>query len=234
MALLFTVVCGHLCCVTNTSVITKNEYGLQVISKANIYKQTVKANKNKRMVALSSYLIPLKIDWPYASPNNFAHQVLYTNPVAYMRIEAALALQKISDELKSKGLGLKIFDAYRPYSVTKKMWSIVPDERYAANPAKGSGHNRGAAVDLTLYNLSTGAEIPMPTAFDDFTEKAHHNFMQLDTAILQNRKMLKGTMERYGFVALDTEWWHYYLPNAAQRFELLDLSFEQLKNEIDQ
>ena len=176
--LLFIFICGQLCCVIHTSTIRKNEYGLEVITQENTYKQTIKENKNKRMVALSSYLIPLNTDWLYATTNNFTHQILYTNPVAYMRMEAAMALQKISDDLKAKGLGLKIFDAYRPYSVTKKMWSIVPDERYAANPAKGSGHNRGAAVDLTLYNLSTGAEIPMPTAFDNFTEKAHHNFIR--------------------------------------------------------
>jgi D-alanyl-D-alanine dipeptidase len=146
-----------------------------------------------------------------------------------MRLEAAQALQKVANELKELGLGLKVFDAYRPYSITKKMWLVVPDEKYAANPAKGSGHNRGAAIDLTLYDLKTGKELPMPTSFDNFTEKAHNDYMQLSSEILTNRSLLKNTMIKFGFIPLETEWWHFYLPNAAQRFELLDFDFETMK-----
>ena len=105
------------------------------------------------MVPLSAYVNPLITDWKYATDSNFTKQTLYQNPDAYMRLEAALALQKINEELKHKGLGLKIFDAYRPFSVTKKMWEVVPDENYAANPAKGSGHNRGQRWTL-LYMTS--------------------------------------------------------------------------------
>ncbi len=133
----------------------------------------------------------------------------------------------------AKGIGLKFFDAYRPYSVTKKMWQVVPDARYAANPAKGSGHNRGAAVDVTLINLKTKEELTMPTGFDDFTEKAHHNYLNLPTQVIANRKLLKSTMEKYGFAALETEWWHYSIPNAASKFELLDLSFNQIKKLVE-
>ncbi len=226
--------CFGLISCTAPAVTARNRYGLKVICKKSDYIESIKLDSTKRMVALNSFIVPLNTVWPYASAGNFTGKVLYKKPAAYMRMEAAVALRKINEDLKQQNLGLKIFDTYRPYSVTMKMWEAVPDDRYAANPAKGSGHNRGAAVDLTLYDLSTGAELPMPTLFDDFTERAHHGYMQLDSAVLKNRKTLKGIMEKYGFVALETEWWHYYLPNAAQRFELLDIGFKKMKKIIKQ
>lgn len=168
-------------------------------------------------------------DFKYETEQNFTKKVLYVQAEAFLRLPAAKALQAVQNELKQQNLALKIFDAYRPYSVTVEMWKIVPDERYAANPAKGSGHNRGVAVDVTLVDLSTGKEIPMPTEFDHLSEKAHHNYMQFDSTILRNRSILRKVMESHGFVALETEWWHYYLANPT-RFELLDFSFDQLRN----
>jgi D-alanyl-D-alanine dipeptidase len=123
---------------------------------------------------------------------------------------------------------VKIFDAYRPYSITEKMWEKVKDDRYAADPSKGSGHNRGAAVDLTLIDLKTKKELPMGTGFDNFTDTAHSDFAQLPESILSNRNLLKSVMEKYGFKQLSTEWWHFYLPNSST-FELLDIRFADLK-----
>ncbi len=220
--------CSHIFAQQPT-IVPKNEYGLVVIADQKTFLQTLKADTNKQFVALSSYLKPLITDWKYATPNNFTKQILYKNPAAYMRIEAAQSLKKVNEELKKKGLCLKIFDAYRPYAVTKKMWEVVPDERYAANPAKGSGHNRGAAVDLTIINLKTKKELAMPTPYDDLTEKAHHDYMLLDSLQITNRKLLRDVMIKYGFVPLETEWWHYFLPNAAERFEILDLDFVAMK-----
>ncbi|MCE3283116.1 MAG: D-alanyl-D-alanine dipeptidase [Chitinophagaceae bacterium] len=182
----------------------------------------------KSMVSLTKYLQPLICDWKYATKDNFTGQVLYTNPEAFLRLPAAKALRAVQEELKLQNLSLKIFDAYRPYSVTKMMWEIVQDERYTANPAKGSGHNRGAAVDVSIVNLTTRVELPMPTPYDDFSEKAHHDYMKLDSAQLHNRKLLRNVMEKHGFVALETEWWHYYLRNPEQ-FELLDLDFDEMR-----
>jgi D-alanyl-D-alanine dipeptidase len=122
------------------------------------------------------------------------------------------------------GLGLKIFDAYRPYSVTEKMWEPVQDDRYAADPKKGSGHNRGVAVDLTIINLKNNEALDMGTGFDNFSDTAHHAFTNLPEDVLQNRLLLKNIMEQHGFKALDTEWWHYSLPNAKE-FELMNISF---------
>lgn len=200
-----------------------------VIHNLKVYKKSIKANSNNTVVALKQYITPLFSDFKYATINNFTHHILYVNPDVYVRLPTAIALKKIQEELALKGVGLKFFDAYRPYSITKKMWKIVPDERYAANPAKGSDHNRGAAVDVTLINITTGEELAMPTYFDEFSEKAHHNYKDLPAEVLQNRELLKTTMEKYGFEALSTEWWHYSLLHAA-RFPLLNLSFKQLKH----
>jgi D-alanyl-D-alanine dipeptidase len=200
-----------------------------VVKEATTYLADVQKDSSKRMVSLTKYLQPLFKDFKYETEQNFTKKVLYHNPEAFLRLPAARALQAVQAELKQQNLALKIYDAYRPYSVTIEMWKAVPDERYAANPAKGSGHNRGVAVDVTLVDLATGNEIPMPSAFDDFSERAHHSYMKLDSVIIANRLLLRKTMEKHGFIALETEWWHYYLANPT-RFELLDLSFEQLKS----
>lgn len=216
-------------CTFNPYKISKNEFGLVVFNKIVQYNYSVKQDSLKQLWSLKKHVPNIIFDWKYATENNFTKQILYKNPDAFMRMEAVLCLRKVAFELSQKGYGLKVFDAYRPYSVTKKMWDVVPDDRYAANPAKGSGHNRGASIDLTLYDLKTGTELEMPTPFDDFSEKAHNNYMQLAPQILKNREILNTTMTKHGFVPLDTEWWHFYLPNAAQRFEILDLDFKTLR-----
>lgn len=200
-----------------------------VINNVVNYQKSISGDSTKRLISLQQFIPELVIDFKYATKNNFTGRVLYKKPASFLRLPAAVALKKINAELAQQGLGLKVFDAYRPYHITIKMWNLVHDERYVASPAKGSGHNRGAAVDVTLVNISTNEELPMPTPFDDFTEKAHHNYMQLSKEILNNRALLKGTMEKYGFLSLSTEWWHYSLPNAASRFELLNLDFKELK-----
>jgi len=211
-----------------STTVPKQGSGLVVICTKKAYLADIQLNSDNKMVSLKTYLSPLFSDIRYATTDNFTHQVLYRHPKLLVRLPVARALAAINEELKKSGLGLLFFDAYRPYRVTQKMWEIVPDERYAANPAKGSGHNRGAAVDLTLVNLQTGQPLPMPTPFDDFTEKAHHDYKQLDSTIIQNRKLLRTVMEQHGFVALETEWWHYSWPNAAQLFPLIDIDFKDL------
>ncbi len=206
----------------------KNEFGLIVINSKTTYQQSILDDSSKKIVPLNDFISPLVTDFIYATADNFTHIILYKKPKAYMRLASAKALQNVCMALRKRGLGIKIFDAYRPYSVTKKMWEVVPDDRYAANPAKGSDHNLGIAIDLTLIDLQTTKELAMPTPFDDFTEKAHHNYMQLDSVVLKNRKLLKTVMENNGFKSLDTEWWHYYLPKS-QDFELLDFDFKQMK-----
>lgn len=205
-----------------------NKYGLWVIDNVKMLQKTISKNPSKRMVDLNQQMPGLILDLRYAGTNNFMRQQFYFNTVTtYLRKPAADSLTVINKELNKHGLGLKIFDAYRPYAVTEKMWEPVQDDRYAADPKKGSGHNRGVAVDLTIINLNTKEELDMGTGFDNFSDTAHHAFTNLPEAVLQNRLLLKNMMEQHGFKALDTEWWHYYLPNAKD-YELLNIDFKNL------
>ena len=157
------------------------------------------------ITTVNSHII---LDIRYATDNNFLSEAVYPAPRCFVLRAVAGKLDSIQKELENSGYGLKIFDGYRPYSVTQKMWEILPDERYVANPAKGSRHNRGAAVDLTLVD-SSGNELAMPTEFDDFSEKAGHDYQDLPQYIKDNRTILRNIMEKYGFVAYINEWWHY-------------------------
>ncbi len=205
-----------------------NPYGLHILHTPEALAATVRQQPGKEMVNLRTFIPGLVFDLRYAQKNNFMHRQLYPSlHTTCLRKTAAESLRKVQATLKKRGIGLKIFDAYRPYSVTAKMWELVQDERYAANPKFGSGHNRGVAVDLTLINLRTRRELPMGTGFDNFTDTAHHAFPNLPENILQNRQLLKMVMEQHGFKSLDTEWWHYSLPEAKS-YELLNISFETL------
>lgn len=213
--------------------LTVGKYGTPVMEKYAAYRAAVRKDSLQQMIELKTLSPNLRYELRYAGTNNFMHRKMYPeNPVhTFLRAPAAKALAAIQAELNINGLGLKIFDAYRPYSVTVQFWELVKDERYVANPAKGSGHNRGLATDLTIINLSTGQELDMGTGFDNFTDTAHHSFTGLPEKVLQNRVQLKNLMEKYGFRPLETEWWHYYWPNDRE-YEVLDLSFAELLKKI--
>jgi zinc D-Ala-D-Ala dipeptidase len=206
-----------------------NKYGLFVITSVKQLQKTTALNPAKQMIDIKKLIPSIVLELRYAGTNNFMKEKLYPSiTTTFLRKPAADSLAKLDNQLKEMGLGLKIFDAYRPYSVTEKMWEPVKDDRYAADPKKGSGHNRGIAVDLTIINLTNGEELNMGTAFDNFSDTAHHTFTDLPEEILQNRLLLKKLMVQFGFKALDTEWWHFSLPNAKE-FELLDIAFDELK-----
>ena len=168
----------------------------------------------------------IKLDIRYATDNNFLKKAVYPEAKCFVRYAVAIKLDSIQNELHSIGLGLKIFDGYRPLDVQKQMWEILPDNRYVADPQNGSRHNRGAAVDLTLVD-SSGNDLDMPTAYDDFSNKAHHGFKKLDTNILINRWILKTIMEKYGFESIKTEWWHYDLV-GWEKYSVVNFSFQEL------
>lgn len=205
-------------------------YGVQYISSEKTYRHLLKKDSNHQMTELKQIIPNIVYDLRYATAANFVKQPLYSTKTknTFLRLAAAKALQQVQQELNAKGYGLKIFDAYRPYSVTVKFWELIKDERYVANPSKGSGHNRGLAVDLTIIDVKTGVELEMGTGFDHFTDTAHHNFTQLSTTVLQNRKLLKEVMLKHGFQLFETEWWHYYWPNN-RNYEVMDLDFRKLK-----
>jgi len=180
----------------------------------------------ERLVDLAGLGIPLDIR--YATPNNFMKQTLYPVAKAYLRAPAAEALVNVQRDLAARGLGIKVFDAYRPYRVTVAMWEPIKNPDYVADPAKGSRHNRGAAVDLTLIDLKTGAELPMPTGYDDFTSRAAHASEDLPADARANRELLREVMTKHGFEPLPSEWWHYDF-RGWERFELLDVGLDELK-----
>ncbi len=201
-----------------------------VTAKWEIYAKQVKNDSSKRMVELQRLIPGLVYDLRYATTNNFMHRLMYPAGTknTFLRWPAAFALLSVQAELHASGMGLKIFDAYRPYAVTVKFWELVKDERYVANPSKGSGHNRGIAADLTIINAITGKELDMGTGFDNFTDTAHHTFTALPEEVLQNRILLRTVMEKHGFKAFESEWWHYFLADGS-RFEILDIEFKKLK-----
>lgn len=155
----------------------------------------------------------------YATPDNFLKQAVYDCGECYLRKSTAEALVKANEAFKQLGYRIKLFDCYRPLSVQKKMWKILPGTHYVANPAKGSKHNRGAAVDLTLVDVQ-GKELNMGTPFDFFGKEAHHTYTQHSKEVLENRKLLKETLDKYNFKSIYSEWWHYeYRPEMQSKVE---------------
>ena len=171
----------------------------------------------------------LVLDIRYATKNNFLGFPVYPEARAFLQKDAALALAKVNAELKAQGLGLLILDAYRPHSVTQLMWDRTPVSQrdYVADPAKGSRHNRGAAVDLTIRSLSTGKPVAMPSRYDDFSEKAHHSYQGSSAEARSNRAKLRALMEKHGFVPLANEWWHYDF-QGWEKYPIHNESFEEL------
>jgi zinc D-Ala-D-Ala dipeptidase len=214
----------------HSQIIPKNKYGLKIIDSMELYWETVAKDSNKLLVDLEKFIPGIKTDVKYATKDNFTKQVLYTQAKVYTRYHVARALKKIQSELKEKGFELLIFDGFRPYSVTEIMWANVLDDRYAADPKKGSRHNRGCAIDLTIVNSTTGEELEMPTPFDDFTIKAHHAYAKLPEHIIKNRALLKNIMIKHNFEPITSEWWHYDF-KGWNSYELLNLSFEDLEEE---
>ena len=170
----------------------------------------------------------LVLDIRYATENNFTGKRVYPSARCFLRQDIAKRLVAAQADLRRQGLGLKVYDCYRPFSVQEVFWRIMPDERYVLEPlrkdgvmVKSSRHNRGAAVDVTLVDAQ-GRELPMPTAFDDFTEKAHRNSSAASPEARRNSTTLERAMQAQGFDPLPTEWWHFDGP-GWQGFEPLDL-----------
>lgn len=209
-----------------------SKYGVPVIKDFDMYAATVKEDSNKQMVELKSLATGIVYDLKYATDKNFMRRNMYPGKTTYtfLRLPAAKALAQVQKELNEKGMGLKIFDAYRPYSVTEKFWELVMNEKYVADPKKASGHNRGLSADLTLIYMHNGKELQMPTGFDHFSDTAHHSFMSIPFDALQNRKLLRDIMEKYGFKMLETEWWHYSWPDEKNYYEAMDIPFADFKN----
>jgi D-alanyl-D-alanine dipeptidase len=175
-------------------------------------------------VRLADYTDDFVYDLRYATDNNFLKKQVYDCAECYTRVKTAKALLKANTDFMNNGVKIKFFDCYRPNDVQYKMWAIVPNPQYVANPKKGSIHNKGGAVDITLVTLD-GEELDMGTDFDFFGKKAYHDNFDLPENILANRKLLKETMEAYGFWSIRTEWWHYNL-SAGSNAKIANFKWE--------
>ena len=206
----------------------QHKYGLQATTFDG-YVASVKLNPDKELIDLKKFIPALVLDIRYATTNNFTGEKIYSIAKAYARKPVAEALKKIQADLKSRGLGIKIFDAYRPYKATVKFYEVYGDTTYVASPYKGSRHNRGCALDLTLIDLKTGKELKMPTGYDSFSKDAWPTSPVKDPEALKNRTLLIGVMEKHGFRVNSSEWWHFDFI-GWKKFEVLDIDFEELQN----
>lgn len=167
----------------------------------------------------------------YATTNNFTGRQLYPFPGAYARREVAAAIEKVQKELAAEGLGLKVYDAYRPLSVQQRMWDLIQDERYVSNPAKNKGrHTRGTAIDVTLVD-KLGNELPMPTTFDDFTTRAHRDSTEWTPEQRKNSLLLEAVMKKHGFIPYPYEWWHFDFADW-EKYPPLDISIKDLADGV--
>jgi D-alanyl-D-alanine dipeptidase len=173
----------------------------------------------------------IKLDIRYATANNFTGRAVYTEARAFLQRPAAEALVRASRALRKKGYGLSVFDGYRPWAVTKLFWEITPADKkqFVADPAKGSRHNRGCAVDLTLYDLKTGRQVSMPGEYDEMSERSHINYAGGTSEQRRLRDLLRAALEAEGFTPYEPEWWHYDFKDWRQ-YPILNLSFAEIAN----
>ncbi len=179
---------------------TKSETLLEISSET---------DENK-FVNLKNYSNDFVYDMKYATADNFLKEKVYPCDECFLRVKTVKSLLAANKTFIEKGFKIKLYDCYRPRAIQRKMFQLVPDANYVANPKKGSIHNKGGAVDITLVD-SLGAELDMGTKFDYFGEEASHNYTSLNDTIIQNRKLLKEIMLQNNFSSFDSEWWHYNL-----------------------
>ena len=180
------------------------------------------------LVELTTLDETIKLDIRYATENNFVGKAVYPQARAFLQRPAAEALVRVNKKLRKRGLGLVIFDGYRPWSITKLFWEVTPEDKrkFVANPEKGSKHNRGCAVDLSIFDLKTGQLIDMPSGYDEFSERASPDYAGGTAEQRKNRDMLRKLMEHEGFTVNPNEWWHFDYKNW-QDYAIYDISFDQ-------
>lgn len=171
----------------------------------------------------------IKLDIRYATTNNFLSTPVYTQARAFLQRPAAEALLRAHREVKTHGYGLIIHDGYRPWYVTKIFWDATPNDKklFVADPAEGSRHNRGCAVDLSLYDLKTGKEVKMPSGYDEMSNRAYADYAGGTAGERSLRALLRQAMEKRGFKVNPTEWWHFDYQDWKQ-YPILNVTFEDL------
>jgi D-alanyl-D-alanine dipeptidase len=185
------------------------------------------ASEQSHLVEVQKVIPNVFLDIKYATKDNFTHEIVYPSARCYLVEPAVKALKAASEALNKKGYRVKIWDGYRPLEVQRIFWKLMPDERYVANPEKGSRHNRGCAVDITLVDKD-GKELDMGTLFDDFSERAHRDYKELEPNVVANRKLLEYVMKEHGFEGLPTEWWHFDY-KGWKEYPLLDVAIDAVE-----
>jgi zinc D-Ala-D-Ala dipeptidase len=172
----------------------------------------------------------IKLDIRYATANNFVGRSLYTEARAFLQKPAAEALKRANAKLLQQGYGLLIFDGYRPWAITKLFWEVTSgaQRNFVADPRKGSKHNRGCAVDLSLFDLKTGQEVEMPGAYDEMTARSYPTYKGGTAAQRRTRDLLRTAMEAEGFRVNEYEWWHFDYRDW-QQYPVLNISFAEVK-----
>jgi D-alanyl-D-alanine dipeptidase len=181
------------------------------------------------LVELVSLDSTIRLDIRYATPDNFLGRPVYSEARAFLQRPAAEALVRAHRWLKTKGYGIVVFDGYRPWSVTKVFWDATPADKkhFVADPSKGSRHNRGCAVDVSLYDLRTGRTVQMPSGYDEMTERAYPDYRGGPRKARRLRDLLRRAMEREGFSVYEHEWWHFDYKDW-RRYPVLDIPFSAI------
>ncbi|GAB3837425.1 M15 family metallopeptidase [Hymenobacter jeollabukensis] len=198
------------------------------VSEAAQYRQQVRQDARQELVDLAQFIPGLRLDIRYATPHNLTGQRIYPEAAAFLRRPVAEDLRRVQQTLARQGYALKIYDAYRPYAATVRLYEALPDQTYAAPPTRGSKHNRGCSVDLGLIDLKTGRDVALPTDFDAMTPAAHSDYQQLPAAALRHRAILHQAMQQHGFRNYPAEWWHFD-HQGWEQYPLLDLPFSALR-----
>ncbi|MCX8490191.1 MAG: hypothetical protein ORN54_03910 [Cyclobacteriaceae bacterium] len=204
-------------------------YGLNP-TKLDAYKNSLKINPDNELIDLEKFIPTIVLDVRYATTNNFTKEKIYNSPKAYSRKPVAIALKKAQIEFNKLGYGIKVYDGYRPYSATVKFYEVMKgDTMYVASPYKGSKHNRGCALDITLVDLKTKEELKMPTPWDTASEESWADAPMSDPVVAKNRETLISIMERNGFKVHTAEWWHFDFV-GWQKYDVMGIDFEELEN----
>jgi D-alanyl-D-alanine dipeptidase len=171
----------------------------------------------------------IKLDIRYATTNNFLSTPMYSQARGFLQRPAAEALVRANSALRARGYGLLVYDGYRPWYVTRMFWDATPNDKkvFVADPKDGSRHNRGCAVDVTLYDLKTGATVKMPSGYDEMSERAYSDYIGGTPEEHEHRALLRSTMEKEGFVVYPQEWWHFDYKDWAH-YPILNVRFEDL------
>ncbi len=197
------------------------------IEELTAYRRDIKEHPDRRLIEILPKKTGINLDIRYATNNNFMGQPMYAQARAFAISPAYNALLQIQQDLVKQGLGLKIFDGYRPYSVTVKFYEMAKDTTFVADPRKGSRHNRGCAIDLTLMDLKTGKDLEMPTGYDSFSRAAAATYDKANPLAIANRQILQNVMLAHGFQIFPSEWWHFDFI-GWDKFPLMNIPFADL------